>query len=137
MFCDSWFSWTRSIMMTVTKLYFMPINIVNKMVPVIITCSLLWLHCSDKLFKYFSFMLSDLCRSRNKINSYQNQVVHPGVAWQLNTIQTKSTHDLAHLAQQILSDGSMNHLNFWLPASNFKMFSPNISRQMCPSCTLN
>ena len=34
------------------------------------------------------------------------------VAWQLNTIQTKSTHDLAHLAQHFVSDGGMFHLNF-------------------------
>ena len=34
------------------------------------------------------------------------------VAWQLNTIQTKSTHDLAHVAQHFVSDGGMFHLNF-------------------------
>ena len=52
------------------------------------------------------------------------------VAWQLNTIQTKSTHDLAHLAQQILSDGGMNHLNFLLPASNIKKIISMNSRLM-------
>ena len=42
------------------------------------------------------------------------------------------------------SSGSMYKTNqsdfvttFLLPASNFKIFSQNISRQMCPSCTPN
>ena len=34
------------------------------------------------------------------------------VAWQLNTIQTKSTHDLDYLAKHIVSDRGMFHLNF-------------------------
>ena len=33
-------------------------------------------------------------------------------AWQLNTIQTKYAHGLAHVAQHFVSDGGMFHLNF-------------------------
>ena len=44
---------------------------------------------------------------------------------------------MLHLAQHFESDGGMNHCNFLLPASNFKIFSQNISRQMCPSCKPN
>ena len=34
---------------------------------------------------------------------------------------------MLHLAQHFESDGGMNHCNFLLPASNFKIFSQNIS----------
>ena len=35
---------------------------------------------------------------------------------------------MLHLAQHFESDGGMNHCNFLLPASNFKIFSQNFSR---------
>ena len=37
---------------------------------------------------------------------------------------------MLHLAQHFESDGGMNHCNFLLAASNFKIFSQNISRLM-------
>ena len=37
---------------------------------------------------------------------------------------------MLHLAQHFESDGGMNHRNFLLAASNFKIFSQNISRLM-------
>ena len=37
---------------------------------------------------------------------------------------------MLHLAQHFVSDGGMNHCNFLLPASNFKIFSQNILRLM-------
>ena len=37
---------------------------------------------------------------------------------------------MLHLAQHFESDGGMNHCNFLMPASNFKIFSENISHLM-------
>ena len=51
------------------------------------------------------------------------KVIHASVtkklAWQLNTIQTKSTHDLA---QHFVGDRGMFHLNFLLTPLKFQNF---------------
>ena len=53
------------------------------------------------------------------------------VAWQLNTIQTKSTHDLAHLAQHFVSDGACFTLTFNCPIQISKFFHKT-SPVRCP-----
>ena len=53
------------------------------------------------------------------------------VAWQLNTIQTKSTHDLAHLAQHFVSDGACFTLTFNCPIQISKFFHKT-STVRCP-----
>ena len=53
------------------------------------------------------------------------------VAWQLNTIQTKSTHDLAHLAQHFVSDGACFTLTFNCPIQISKFFHKT-SPVSCP-----
>ena len=53
------------------------------------------------------------------------------VAWQLNTIQTKSTHDLAHLAQHFVSDGACFTLTFNCPIQISKFFHKT-STVTCP-----
>ena len=44
---------------------------------------------------------------------------------------------MLHLAQHFESDGGLNHCNFLLPGSNFKIFSENISRLMWPFSNTN